>query len=415
MIKKTRKYIRYLNTRFFEKKLTRKFRMIYFSRITINSATQLMGLFLPIFLYQFFGFNLALVIIYYLLLDILYLNFIVLACQKIMNKIGIKRSINISIIFGAAYYFIFFIINRYLIDDLFEFKLINLWWLFPIILCSLFFRLTYWIPFHTQIAKFTDKHIRASQLSLMEASMMSLGAIMPIIAGIVLEYLGYSILFLFAMSIYLIAILPLSHLPKITETFTWSYKKTWQKLLSNKNRSSVLAYIGDGAESIIGIVIWPIFIWQLLEGNYFQVGAISSLIIIVTMTFQILSGDLIDKLPNKRKWIRYGSIFYSIGWILKALVGTAFHVFIFSTYHNLSRVFSRTSFDTLNYDIAADQGHYVDEYTVIRESAILIGKIAMAIIILILVPFFAIRYLFILAALASLLMSFLKHGEIFKD
>ena len=45
---------------------------------------------------------------------------------------------------------------------------------------------------------------------------------------------------------------------------------------------------------------------------------------------------------------------------------------MFSTYHNC-RVFAKTPFDALNYDIAADHGHYVDEYTVIREMAIAIG------------------------------------------
>lgn len=400
-----------IKDRLFKKNLTHNFRMIYFSRITINSATQLMGLFLPIFLYQFFGFNLYLVIVYYLIADLLYANLVAVGCQQIMNRWGIKRSLQASIFFGAAFYASFFLINQYILKSG-QATTIQQWlWLVPTTFFSLFFRLTHWIPFHTNIAKLTERNIRASQLGFMEATMMALGAIMPIVAGLALEYLGYSILFFLAVSIYLISLIPFSQLPQIKEKFSWTYRETWHRFFSKKMRGSVLAYAGDGAESVVGAIIWPIFIWQLLAGNYLQVGALSSVIILVTIVLQIFVGSLIDHLPSRR-WLRYGTLLYAFGWILKALINSAFQVFLFSTYHNLSRVFARTSFDALNYDIAADQGHYVDEYTVIREMAIVFGKAAMCIFIILISPFFALRYLFLVAAMASLFMSLLKPGQV---
>lgn len=412
MFKKFRRIYYNLHARFVGKNLTQNFRMVFFSRITINSATQLMGLFLPIFLYQFFDLSLWSVIFYYLIVDLLYANLVVFGCKRIMNKIGIKKSLQLSVFFGAAYYVVFFFINRFVLPGDLLTDINSWWWMLPAILFSLLFRLSHWIPFHTNLAKLTEKTVRAGQLSLMEATMMILGAVMPIVAGLVLDYLGYEILFLMAISIYFISLIPFSSLPKVEEKFVWSLRKTWRKFLSKKMRPSVLAYMGDGAESVAGSVIWPIFIWQLLEGNYFQVGAISSLIILVTITLQILFGNLLDKIPNRRKFLRYGTFFYALGWVLKALIGSAFQVFLFSTYHNLSRVFSRTSFDALNYDIAADQGHYVDEYTVVREMAILFGKVIMSIFIIIILPYFSLRYVFVLAALASLAMSLLKQEEI---
>lgn len=406
--------LRAIKNRLIRKNLTHNFRMIYFSRITLNSATQLMGLFLPIFLYQFLGFSLVRVIIYYLISDLLYANLVAVGCRQIMNRLGLKRSLQISILFGAAFYSVFFFINRYVLqgDQLIDNH--QLWWLLPAIFFSLFFRLTHWIPFHTSLAKLTEHYIRASQLSFMEATMLSLGAIMPIIAGLSLEYLGYSTLFFLAISIYLIALIPFSQLPQVKEEFSWTYKETWRRLLSKKMRCSVLAYAGDGAESVVGAIIWPIFIWQLLAGNYLQVGALSSVIILVTIILQIFVGSLMDNLPSRR-WLRYGTLLYAFGWILKALINSAFQVFLFSTYHNLSRVFARTSFDALNYDIAADQGHYVDEYTVIREMAIVFGKALMCIFIILIIPFLALRYLFLVAALASLLMSLLKSSQVSND
>jgi hypothetical protein len=402
----------FLSGKLHNRNLTHNFRMLYFSRITISSATQLMGLFLPIFLYIFLDMSLTLLLFFYLGLDILYATFLVYGCKKIMNPLGIKRSLQISVLFGALYYALFFFIDNYIISGSISLELHRFWWLAPILLVNLFFRLSHWVPYHTNIAKLTEKQIRASQLSIMEATMMAIGAMMPIISGLILSYLGYSHLFLLALSMYLLASLPLSHLPKVEEQFSWSHRKTWRTLFSKKMRSSVIAYAGDGAESIAGLIIWPIFIWQVLNGNYLQIGAISSVIIIATILIQIFVGKSLDKLTNKRSWLRYGVFFYASGWLLKALVGTAFQVFLFSAYHNISRIFSRTSFDSLNYDIAADQGHFVDEYTVVRELAIILGKIAMGVLVILIIPFFSLRYIFIIAALVSLLMTMLRQNNL---
>lgn len=412
MINKIINKLIYYRNKIINTNLTLRFRMIFFSRITINSATQLMGLFVPIFLYQFLDYNLSFVIIYYLIIDLLFANLISLGCIYLMNKLKIRKSIQISVFFGASFYLILFFLDRFVLNEHYLFDPQKALFLIPAIFLTLFFRLTHWVPYHTHIAKLTKRNIRAKQLSLMEATMMALGAIMPIVGGLTVEYLGYGLLFILAISIYFLALIPLYHLPRINETFTWTYRQTWRVFFSKKMRSAVFAYTGDGAENFVGTVIWPIFIWQLLEGNYFQVGAISSIIVLVTIISQILIGDQLDKLPNKRKWIRYGTFFYALGWIFKALISSAFQVFLFSTYHNLSRVFSRTSFDALNYEISADQGHFVDEYTVIREKSIMLGRILMAILILILIPFIELRHIFIVAALASLLMSFLKQSEV---
>jgi len=164
--------------------------------------------------------------------------------------------------------------------------------------------------------------------------------------------------------------------------------------------------MADGAEQIVGIVIWPIFIWELLSGDLFKVGAISSLIVAVSIILQLVIGKYTDKM-NKNKLLRFGSIFYSLGWIVKIFIATSFQIFITSTYHNLARIFIRTPFDVLTYEKAADSGHYVDEFTVIHEIAMNLGKVLMLILVLVVSLFFGIQWTFILAALAALFFNFL--------
>lgn len=408
MIKKIRRIFYNFRKNFVSKNLTKNFRMIFFGRLAIKSVTHLMGLFLPIFLYSFFKLSLPLVILYYLSIEVIYALLLIPGCKNIMNRFGIKKSLQISTFFGIAYYFAFFLINHYSANREILSELNQWWWIMPTVILGIIFRLTHWIPFHTNLAKLTEKNVRASQISLIEATTMALGAIIPLISGIILSYFGYDILFLLAAAIYLVSLIPYSLLPEVKEKFTWSWKETWQKFSSKKMRPIIVAYAGDGAESVAGSIIWPIFIWELLSGNYFQIGALSSLIIVVTITLQLTFGAILNRPGRKQKYLRYGAAFYSLGWIFKALINSAFHVFLFSTYHNFSKIFSHTSFDSLNYDIAADQGHYVDEYTVLRELAVLLGKTIMSILVLILFPYFSLQHLFVLAALSSLSIAFLK-------
>ncbi|MAF20868.1 MAG: hypothetical protein CMI55_04315 [Parcubacteria group bacterium] len=60
------------------------------------------------------------------------------------------------------------------------------------------------------------------------------------------------------------------------------------------------------------------------------------------------------------------------------------------------------------YGAAADQGHYVDEFTVLKEMAINFGKTLMVVLVVIVSLYFSIQWVFILAALASVVVNLLK-------
>lgn len=397
--------------KYFQGKVSRGFISIYTSRMILRCSGALLGLFLPIFLYKLFNFDIRFVIYYYLIGHVLYL-FLVAMGAKYLNKIGLRRSLRISIVLGAVYYFLFYLLEQYSRDITWELTCNPLTILFIFILLDITaHRIMYWIPLHTDLAKFTDKGDLGKELSMMEVSTLILGAIGPLLSGLILSKYNYDVLFIIATFVFIIALMPLIFLPRTEESFSWSYFETWKEFFSHKRRKSVLAYIGDGAEGAVGIVIWPIFIWELLDGNFFEVGAISSLIVFVTIFLQLMVGKFVDG-GDKRKMLKWGSCLYALGWIVKIFVLTAFHIFIVSTYHNLVRIFARTSFDAMLYEIAADQGHYVDEYTVIHEMAIQVGKIFMLTFALVLTCFFDMQWVFMIAAIASLGMNFLSGEKI---
>jgi len=397
--------------KYFKGRISQGFVAIYSARMILRISTALIGLFLPIFLYELFNLKFQYVIYYYFIGHLLY-GLTVAWGSKYLNKVGLRRSIRISVVLGAVYYFIFYLLDQAAEGADWSFLPANKITILLIlaIITLTFYRTMYWIPLHTDLAKFTNKRNRAKQLSVMEATTLALYAVMPIVAGWILIHYSYDILFFIGICIYLISLAPLIFLPRTRERFSWTYLQTWKELFSRKRRKAVLAFVGAGAEDVVGVVIWPIFIWELLAGNYFEVGALSSLVVVVTMVLQLIFGRFTD-LSNKQKMLKLGNVFYAVGWIVKIFIATAFQIFIASTYHNLTKIFARTPFDALTYEKAADQGHYVDEYTVIHEMSIQFGKCLMLVFVLLLLPFFSVQWAFIFAAAASLVMNYLADEE----
>lgn len=381
---------------------------IYSSRTILQVSAALLGVFLPIFLYKIFDFSFSYVIIYFLIRNVMYSIFVAPSCKYIMNKIGLNNSIKWSILWGTLFYSAFYILETQFSGSVFNsgqtgIALI----LIATVIFDVLFKVMYWVPVHTDITVFSDKGDRGKQLSVLSSAQVILGALMPIIGGFILLKYQYDVLFIIAIVVFLLSLIPLSTLPNVVEKFSWSIGYTWKQFFSKKRRNMIVAYMGDGAEGEIGVIIWPIFIWILLDGNYLKVGILSSLIVVVTIIVQLFTGDLADKM-NKKKMLKYGTFLYSVGWIIKMFIVTTVEIFVISAYHSLVKIFTRTSFDTMNYDLAADQGHYVDEYTVLREMAISIGRVIMDVFIIIALVFFSIQWTFILAAVATLIMNYIS-------
>ena len=84
---------------------------------------------------------------------------------------------------------------------------------------------------------------------------------------------------------------------------------------------------------------------------------------------------------------------------------SAAQVFFVGLYHNIVRIFSHTPFSAIVYDMSADQGSLVDEYTVIREMANHLGRAAALVGVSVLTLFVPIGWTFTLAVAASLALN----------
>ncbi|MCK5061601.1 MFS transporter [Candidatus Parcubacteria bacterium] len=379
---------------YFNGKLSSGFVALFSGRMMQFAGSGMLGLFLPVYLYMHLGYKISYVLLWYLAGYLGYL-FILPIGARLLNKIGLRRSLRISIIFDALYLSSVFLVAKEPV----------VFGILAIILLVLA-RMTFWLPFHVDFAKFTDRGNRGKEVSIIWAMKSFLGILMPIAAGFLIEYFSFAIVFVIGITLYLAAIIPFMSLPRTKERFVWGYWETIKKFFKKKNRPLVLANIANGAENTVALVIWPIFIWQLLKGNFVAMGLLSSLIVFVGVILQFIAGKYTD-IFNKRKLLHWGSIFYALGWLAKVFVLTGFHIFIAGAYHRFAAIFKDTPFDTLNYEFLADKGHYVDEYTVLKEIAVQVGKVLILIFAIIIVLNFGLNWTFALAALATLFVNLL--------
>jgi len=380
--------------RYFHNNLSPGFVALFSGRMIQFAAGGLLGLFLPIFLLTKLNFQIEYVFLYYIVGYLAYALLLPLGAQ-FLNKIGLRRSLRISVLLDGAFYTCFFLFD----------KNPSVYLILSVVILTLS-RLLFWLPFHTDFAKFTDKADRGKEVSLMWATRSFLRVVMPVIAGFLIARFGFNLVFVLAIILYLSAGIPFLTLPRTKERFSWGVLETFKRYFSRENRKLVVANMANGAENVVGIIIWPIFIWQLLKGNYIEVGALSSLIIFVAVILQLIVGKYTD-LFDKRKMLHWGSVFYALGWLVKIFVLTAFQIFIAGAYHVFAKIFKDTPFDALNYEIMANHGHFVDEYTVLKEIAIQAGRSLMLIFAIIVALNFGLNWTFALAALASLFINLL--------
>ena len=367
---------------------------LYSNRLIIQFGAGLMGLFFPIFLYEYFG-NAPQVMLWFFLVNFGLSAFLFSLGAKLMKPLGLKRMMIIAVFFFAAYHAMFAFVDNFS----------NVWLFLGVaLLINNIWRVLYWTPFHTEFAEFTDQRHRGRTIAF-QTSISSLVSIaVPILAAFLIATFGYDVLFLVSGAIILSSVIPLFLSQPVYEEFSFGYFETFKKLFSKKRRRMLFAYMADGADSMVGALIWPVFIFEILKGNYLEVGAISTLIILVSVVLRLVMGDLADH-KSKKKLLHIGTAVYSVGWILKIFVSTAFTIFIASTFHNFALIMMRTPFDALMYEKAADAGHYVDEYTVLRDIAITLGRVVMIAAVLVLLCFVSLPFAFLLAAVAALFIN----------
>jgi YQGE family putative transporter len=370
-------------------------RLFISKRLLHGAATALLGIFVPIFLYETSGQLFWVVGLYYALLSLLYVLFLVPG-MHVANKIGFSHTLVLGGLFSVLMYGIMYFLTPENI----------LYLIAPMTMAIVAFRVFHWVPFHVDFTLFTQAGERGRQVSLSFATIAFMGVVGPILAGFIIANAGYQALFATAVVLLIIATVSYAFVPETPTHFDWGWGETWKKLFSKDMRHVAIGEFANGAEVVVNLIVWPIFLYELLDGNVFDIGAISTVIVGATIVIQLLVGRYLDrKNSSKEKTLQIGSSLYAVGWILKIFVLSTLHVFVIGLYHNIVKIFTATPYSAILYDMSSDKGDYVDEFTVVREMAGHLGRATCLVVVSTAAIFIPLGWTFVLAAVASIALN----------
>ncbi|MFC1622741.1 MFS transporter, partial [Patescibacteria group bacterium] len=240
--------------------LPARLKNLYNHYIIRNIGFGLLTLFGPIFLYELGG-SLQFVIYVFLAMSIFYI-FLLPLWARILKYWSMHIFLIIGTVFSTGYVFFYYLLAQ-------QNKAI-LWIVALLVISNVLGKLFYWIPYHVDFARFVDTHHKGRRISYLWIIISLISIVLPIFSGFLINRFGFDVLFVFAILIVLISIVPAFFISRTRENYSFGYLETFKKMFSGRHFKTNLAYAADGWQSGIGYFVWPIFIFLILDGKYLQ-------------------------------------------------------------------------------------------------------------------------------------------------
>lgn len=240
---------------------------------------------------------------------------------------------------------------------------------FPLMALSLFFLLTlnvyrwplwflavtasiplplFWVPYHNNFSKATDKKKAGRQIGKIGILVASLGALGPLLGGVVAEVFGMQFTITISILTLIVAIPFVFRGQEILEKRPMKMSNFSFK----KNLRDMGAYAGYGVEAASTSVIWPLFVF-LVVGNYKEVGFISTAALLLAIATMIFVGKITDKY-ERGKVLKFGSYFNFIADAGRVIATTVGGAYLTTTMSTISGVFMQIPFIS-KYYVRADE------------------------------------------------------------
>ncbi len=373
----------------FPSALKREIVEFYISVSIQNFALAIISLFSPIYLYKL-GFSISQILFFFVFAYLLYF-FLVPFGGKIINRIGFEHSISFSIPFCILYFLCFYLIAFYSF----------LIFIAPIFLAI--YKMLYWPSYHANFAKYGTKEEIGKEIGVLRiiGSLIEMSG--PIIGGLIITFLGFKILFLIAGCILFISIIPLVITKEKFISKNFSYKDCFKYLFFQKNRKTMWKFIGIG-EELIDLVLWPIFIFLIIQ-NYSIMGGLISLSILISIFITFYIGYFFDN-GNGKKILRKSLLPYFIFWAMRGFIKTISGVFLIEFFARIIKTGISIPLTAHTYRVANKCGTL--KYAVFFEQSLTIGKMFIGLVAALLFFIFGVEFwtwviVFFITGLFSLL------------
>ncbi len=276
----------------------------------LNFATSSIALFEPIYL-TVIGFSIIQVLLYYL--AVYALMFLLLPCIHLVSRnLGFQH----AILYSSP-----FLIVTYL--SLYAAKFYP-WFIVLAALAAAIQIVLYWPSFHGELAGFGVDGQRGKEISSVSGAIALSSILGPLFGGVMIAVVGFPALFAVASMLIIASNVPFLSIPDGRHRDGFEYRAAFRRLAAGENRRQVVSFLALG-EDLISLVVWPIFIYQTLQG-FTATGAVVSISLLVTTAITLFIGRISD-VQSRHAVMRTGLIFLAGAWIARALARTGTAVF----------------------------------------------------------------------------------------
>ena len=343
--------------RFFPKK---ELTQIYFSAALRSFAVSLLSIFLPLYLYKEMGYSFNQTILFFILYSVVFAIFCPLGA-KFASRFGTKHSVLVSIPFYLAFLFLLYNLST------FKVPLFVLSFLVGIYLAF------YWMGMHLVFHHASDYEHRGKEVGIRQGVIILSTLFGPLVGGFLIKYVGFKIVFIIASIMLFLAAFVLFFSKENKVKYNFSIRS----LIDKKHWENSLFFVSRGSRVMAAGVIWPLFIFFILN-DYFSLGIVESLAAGITAFLILITGRYSDKV-SKRGIIGVIAGFEGLSWFLRAAISTITQVYGITIFGAITYGIFEAPVGAMEYDKAKNN---IVGYFVGREIYICLGRILVLLIVL---------------------------------
>lgn len=355
-----------------------------------NLAYDIGKVFSVLYIYIFFGNSITIAIGGLVLVSIFHL-LTILIFGKTMGKIGVRTTLIIStIVFFLSF------LPLYSINDANKFLNYGI----SLVLFGIA-RGMYFLPYHYYVLKYTEDKHRGGEYGKFLAICTFFTIFSPFIGGFITNTFGIQGIAVLSAVVFILSLIPLSKIENLKFNVTINLFKLIK--LPNFKKSFDIDFLLNIQNQVS---FWSIYVFLILDKKYLNYGILFTVVNVIVYLAVPLLAKLLDH-KNKKKVFRIDGIFTGFIWILKYFSNTPLFVLVSDSLYKINNSVKDTNFNLINYDLLKRENDdlNIDEKIILRECYLNVIVIVSIPILLLLVHFFGINVVFLVAALASFLFT----------
>jgi len=279
----------------------REITSLYIMLAILSFAASLIGVFVPVFLYEL-GYEIWQILLFYFLRSAW---FVVLGISllPLLRRMSDKMMMSLAIPFLILFFMGLSELNGGQI----------LFWILPAA-WALYMQL-FWVGFHLDFSGAADEGKVGREVGLRNMFMMGAAFAGPIVGGFLIASIGFRMTFLVGSFILFLALVPLFFFPKRKMPKGLQLRSILKNLRNPKTRAYRWSAIGFANEKMGAWIVWPLFMFLIL-GSVEEFGALYSAGFLASVVATFLMGSVTDSGRGKKIMNRAVPL-HSLAWVTR--------------------------------------------------------------------------------------------------